>query len=358
MAATLRDVALRAGVSIPTANHILIGRGERYATETCAKVQAAAKALDYRSDIAARGMREGKTYLIGVLFNGVNYVQITDFLAGLQRATAEHSYVSIFMSHDSLEVEKANADMLLNRRVDGLIVTPWVESNGEYGADFYEELRKQKIPMVEVFSRLLPGVPKVNIDNVAAGRLAVRQLVAHGHQRIAYIITQPSIKLAESNTRFRWHSTDFTRGYEAELHAHSLTPIPVVRSMERDLLHPGSIYGQAFEMAPRLFQLPSRPTAVICDTIEEADGVIHYGWRHPELVPEGFEIATIGSSYKETQSIPPIHYVHWSAEEVGQAAAKSLLTLLKKEPVGDVLIAPTWRSASSTHSAQKNPQLV
>ncbi len=346
MAAKLKDVALRAGVAISTVNDVLSGRSERYATATCAKIRAAAQALNYRSDIAARGMREGKTYLLGVLFSGVNFLHMTDFLAGLQRVMVQQSYTPILLSHIDLAMEKVNAEVLLNRRVDGLIVTPWIDDNGKFNRDLYDQLRERKIPMVEVFSRLLDGIPKVNFDNAAAARLAVRHLVSRGHKRIAQVV-HSNYATAERIPGLYWSVQEFTKGYETEIRACQLAPITVTRKMEEDLLHAGHIYGQAFEMAPRLLQHPSHPSAAICFSDEEAEGLIHYATRNRELVPPGFEVVSMSTSQRKIQTSIPMHYVRWTSEEVGTAAANSLLAVLNKEPVHDVLILPQWLPPSS-----------
>ncbi len=346
MAAILKDVASKAGVSIQTANQVLTGRGVGYAAATRAKVQAAAKALNYQSNIAGRSLREGKSFLVGILFNGVNFSLMTEFLAGLQQVAVPQSYAPLFLSHSSLEMEKLNADLLRSRRVDGFIVTPWVNEDGTNGVEMYEQIKKLKVPMVEVFSRLLPSVAKANVDNIAAAQLAVRQLAARGHQRIA-ILTLVDEKAILG---LHWNYSDFLRGYETEIKACNLTPIKLHRNLQSDILHPGFVQGLTYEMAPRLMTHPLRPTAIICAGSEEAEGLMHYAARHPELMPPNFEVVAISPGERKILSTFAVNYVQWSPYALGKAAMKSLLALLKKEPVSDVLIEPTWLPATHTNN--------
>jgi DNA-binding LacI/PurR family transcriptional regulator len=348
MAARLKDVAERAGVAISTVNDVLSGRSEHYAAATCAKIRAAAKALNYKSDIAARGMREGKTYLLGILYSGVNYINATDFIAGFQQVVVAQSYTPVYLAHNGLETEKTNAEVLLSRRVDGLIVTPWIDDDGKFNAVLYEQLKKKHIPMVELFSRLLKGVPKVNLDNGMSARSAVQHLVERGHQRIVHF-THANYRLAEKVPGLYWNSWDFAKGYEAQMRAANLTPVIVTHEPSKDLMHPGFTYSRAYEAGPRLLQHPSRPTAIICPSEEDTEGLMHYAWRHPEMVPPGFEIVTVSIGEKEAQSNVPINYMCWSMGEVGAAAARSILALLKKEPADDVLIAPEWSSEATSN---------
>jgi transcriptional regulator with XRE-family HTH domain len=66
MPSTLKDVALRAGVSTTTVSHAL--NGTRFVQpETAARVREAARALGYSPNSVARGLRTGSSRTIGVL---------------------------------------------------------------------------------------------------------------------------------------------------------------------------------------------------------------------------------------------------------------------------------------------------
>ncbi|HMP75100.1 MAG TPA: LacI family DNA-binding transcriptional regulator [Kiritimatiellia bacterium] len=60
MATTLKDIAARTGLSLPTVSHILSARGGAYREETRNRVLAAASALGYRPNASARAVRAGR----------------------------------------------------------------------------------------------------------------------------------------------------------------------------------------------------------------------------------------------------------------------------------------------------------
>lgn len=60
MATTLKDIAARTGLSLPTVSHILSDRGGAYRAETRRRVLAAAEQLGYRPNVSARAIRSGR----------------------------------------------------------------------------------------------------------------------------------------------------------------------------------------------------------------------------------------------------------------------------------------------------------
>ena len=72
LAADLRQVAQRSGVSVSTASRALNG-SSRVSGDTRAKVRAAASALGYRPNASARALRTARSQFIGlVVTNLVN----------------------------------------------------------------------------------------------------------------------------------------------------------------------------------------------------------------------------------------------------------------------------------------------
>jgi DNA-binding LacI/PurR family transcriptional regulator len=346
MAATLKDVAARAGVSIPTANQVLNGFEDRFAVETCERVRAAATALNYETNIAARAMREGKTYLIGVLYSGVNNSRIAEVLAGLQEVAWEQSYVPILLTHDSREREKKNSEALLRRRVDGLLINPWIDEDGTVNSGLFDQLLGRKFPLVEIFGRNVKGVPSVNVDNRAAGRMAVQRLVERGHKSIAHF-THARYDVAQQIPGLHFNAWELQKGYEDEMRANGLTPVTVTHEVPEDLLHSGYAYGRAFEAAPHLLQHPSKPTAVICMSEEETEGLMHYVIRHAQAAPPGFEAVTLVGPNVLGKNVFTTHCLQLPIREIGAAAAKGLLEAIHGKPGKDILLPPRWIDSSA-----------
>ncbi len=220
MPVTLKDVAKHAGLSITTVHQVLSGLGDRFTPETREKVNVSASLLDYRTNIAARALREKKTYLIGVLFFGVNHAILAEFMTGLQQVAKIHDYAPVFLINMNLDLEAENIETLLQRRVDGLIVNVLLDENkGLFNSTIYNDIKERGIPMVEVFGRFIPGIPSANVDNQAAGRMVVRHLAARGHRHIVHY-THANYQDAERIPGMRFNAWEFAKGYEEEMKAH------------------------------------------------------------------------------------------------------------------------------------------
>jgi len=122
--ATLADVAKLAGLSPTAASMILNGRPDtRLSQDAHDRVNAAAEALGYRPNVAARGLRTDKTLTIGFISD---VVATTRFASGLIKgalAAAEaagHVVLVLETGGDPARETEAIA-AVLDRQVDGII---------------------------------------------------------------------------------------------------------------------------------------------------------------------------------------------------------------------------------------------
>ena len=120
---TIRDVAARAGVSIGTASKALNDQG-RLRQETRDRVTAAARELGFAPNVLARALLAGRTYTVGVITSDSFGRFSIPVMLGAEDALGA-GQISVFMcdTRDDPAREKQYLKMLLNRRVDGLIVT-------------------------------------------------------------------------------------------------------------------------------------------------------------------------------------------------------------------------------------------
>src|SRR5699024_3948609 len=96
MAVTLKDVAQRAGVSVPTASRVLSGSSYPVVSEQRERVEEAAHELDYVPNAQAQGLLRGNTGTIGVLVGDVGDPYFSEIVNGIhERATAENLLVTI-----------------------------------------------------------------------------------------------------------------------------------------------------------------------------------------------------------------------------------------------------------------------
>ena len=189
-AATMWDVANRAGVSQATVSLVLNNVGGTRVTEaTRARVMEAVNELEYRTNAFAKTLRSGQSGMIGFISDEVASAPFAGkLLKGAQLLAWETGHVILSIdTFDKAELEAAAIDMMLSYRVRGVVY-----------ASMYH--RVVEVPPA------LGGVPTVVVnardasrraasvfpDEELGGYTATRHLVEAGHRRIAMINIQPA----------------------------------------------------------------------------------------------------------------------------------------------------------------------
>lgn len=187
---TMRDVAGAAGVSLKTVSRVVNGEPGVLGT-TVDRVEAAILELGYRPNAVARSLRVRTTsatvgLVIGDLAN--------PFYSAIARAVEicarrEHSVLVAVSSDEDPATEHEVVEMLLARRVDGLLLVP---SRGDHRW-LSEEIRRG----VRVVSLDRPcdtiETDTVVFDNAGGAMMAVQHLLDQGYRRIGLITDNPSI---------------------------------------------------------------------------------------------------------------------------------------------------------------------
>ena len=183
MVVTLKDVAELAGVSRSAVSRTFT-EGASVSKKTREKIEKAASDLGYSPNALASSLTTGRTKLIGLVSNNFHnpiFLEVFDlFTRGLQDRGLRPLLVNLT---DEVDPENSNR-MLRAYSVDGVIV-----ASSTLPVSFAENFQNVGVPIVHSFGRQVPN-PKVNvlgIDNIDAGRLAAKTLIARGYKRIAFL---------------------------------------------------------------------------------------------------------------------------------------------------------------------------
>jgi DNA-binding LacI/PurR family transcriptional regulator len=180
---TLRDVAIRAGVSTSAVSRAFTPGASVSAAKRAAITEAAVE-LGYTPSALASALTTGRTQMIGLVSNNFHnpvFLEVFDqFTRGLQDRGLRPLLVNL-----SGEMAQEDAVRMLRRySVDGVIL-----ASSTLPADFARKFIEVGLPVVHCFGRWSerPEVNSVSIDNVAAGRLAARTLLDRGYRRIGFL---------------------------------------------------------------------------------------------------------------------------------------------------------------------------
>ena len=183
MAVTMQDIARSLDVSVVTVSKVLRNKG-KISVATRQKVLQRAKKLNYQTNWIARSLVTRRTYTIGLLlpdFTHPFFAEIAKAVAETVRPHGYHVIISYF--EENPELEKSEAESLLARQVDGLIL-----ASAHSAAGACDHLQKRNTPFI-LIDRPVAGVQAgfVGVDNHAIGLLATNHLIQRGCRRIAHL---------------------------------------------------------------------------------------------------------------------------------------------------------------------------
>jgi LacI family transcriptional regulator len=183
MGMSVRDVAIRAGVSVGTVSNVL-NRPDKVSPRTVDKVRAAIDELGFVRNDAARQLRAGRSLSIGLVVLDVSNPFFTDVARGAEdRAASDGLTVLLGNSDENKEREAAYLDLFEKQRVHGVLISPVGNAN-----DRLDALHRRGIPAVLVDRQTTDErFSSVAVDDVAGGYLAVRHLLDTGRRRIAFV---------------------------------------------------------------------------------------------------------------------------------------------------------------------------
>jgi len=197
----MRDVALLAGVSNKTVSNV-VNDFPHVHPETRARVQRAIEELGYRPNLSARGLRSGRTGVIGLAVPQLRQPYFAE-LADAVIAAAELRGLSVIIGQAGADRAHEMA-VLANglRQTDGMLFSP--EHLGTEDRGLLEDV---EYPLVLLGERIFGGpTDHVTMHNVEGARAAVEHLISLGRRRIAVVGAHPdgrSGQLRPSDLRVR-----------------------------------------------------------------------------------------------------------------------------------------------------------
>ncbi|PZF86606.1 LacI family DNA-binding transcriptional regulator [Jiangella anatolica] len=209
MTPTMHDVARVAGVSIKTVSNV-INDFPHVRPSTRMRVLSAIEELGYRPNLSARGLRSGRTGVIGLAVPELRQNYFAELADAIIRAAEKHD-LGVLVEQTSGDREREIAAVTGAGRLrltDGLLFSP--ERLGQDDRD----LIQPKFPFVLLGERIFGGpTDHVTMHNVSSAQAATEHLLEIGRRRIAIIGAHP-------DQREEIRSADLrVRGYKRALGA-------------------------------------------------------------------------------------------------------------------------------------------
>ena len=308
---TIKEVAKEANVSFSTVSRV-IRNAKNIHPETRKKVLRAIKKLNYHVDARARGMVKRETKTIGVCISDISNPFYPPIVRGIENTINKFHYNLLLSNTDEdAEKEEVYLKLMLEKRVDGLIIAPTGQSTS-----YLKEFIKRNIPVVFIDRKIENiSTDTVCTDNFQGAFSAVEHLIKLGHKRIAMIAGPKAITTIQ----------DRIKGY--------LEALKIYNTKRADsLIAEGSptIEG-GIKATKTLFKLSSPPTAIFsCNNLMTLGSLIALK-RLGKNVPK--DVAIVGFDDLEWAEVldPPLTVVSQPTYTIGTTAAQLLMQRLLRE---------------------------
>lgn len=189
---TLGDIAKSLGVSKTLVSLILNNKAEMHgiSPETIKRVQLKVKELNYMPNQAARGLRTGKSNLIGLIISDISNPFYSKIARSIEDYAWQNDYHLMVCSSDEDPEKELQLIRILKEKqqVDGLIV-----STSQDSPEVFEQLKKEEFPFV-LIDRSFPRFDCnfVGVENKQSAFQAVDSLLQNGAKRVGMLSISPS----------------------------------------------------------------------------------------------------------------------------------------------------------------------
>ncbi len=184
---TIRELAKMANVSPKTVSKALNDQ-PGVNKELSSKIKKLAKEMNYIPNLLGRGLKHNSIKTIGVIIPSSSNPHYSEVIKGIVEKSEKFGYsIILCSSDDSISHEDQQIQLLLQKHVDGIILTPapdFIDSK----RTGIENLKKFGIPYIFI-NRYLKGEENncVKIDNILGGYLGTKYLIEKGHKEIIYL---------------------------------------------------------------------------------------------------------------------------------------------------------------------------
>ena len=188
---SMNDIALALGVSKTLVSMVLNGKGDAHgiSKETQKKVKEKVKELNYIPNPVARGLRTGKSNLIGLIVPDISNYFFSRLAWQIERMVAEQGYnLMIASSDEDFEKEKTLINVYKGQMVDALIIAPCGSSKKDY--QILEDVNLPFVFLDRKISRYKTDY--VGLDNVNGAYSAVKRLINSKKESIQMLSITPA----------------------------------------------------------------------------------------------------------------------------------------------------------------------
>lgn len=340
MSANMHDVARLAEVSQRTVSNVVSGYAH-VRPETRERVQKAIATLNYRPNVSAQKLRQGRTGMVALAVPEIRAPYFAELADHVQQLAAQRGITLLIDQTGGLrERELLVLDGYRSNAIDGLILSPLSVTPHDLssrGLDFPTVLLGESVDK--------GGYIHVSIDNVAAAQAATEHLLAMGRTRIAAVGVMPNLDtLGPAVRRLRGYINAFAAAGQA---------------LPADLIYPTDNWTRAsgYAIATTILEQKIEIDAIFCFNDLLALGMMKALQNHGVRIPQ--DIAVIGWDDIEecSYATPTLTSISPDKKGIAQLAVNHLLDSIAGAPSSETELLAPFRLAprESTGDADSQP---
>ena len=305
---TLKEIAAQLGISITTVSKALKGYTDVSAA-TKKAVVALAQTMHYSPNSFAVNLRTRESKTIGLILPTLVHDFFSTVIQGILEEADKRDYlVIILQSNEKLEFEKKQIDLLLNKRVDGILLSLSNET-GEF--EHLRSIIAHETPLV-LFDKIakLINCSKVTINDRKAAYDAVSYLIDKGYKRIAHF----------RGPYMPQNSIDRFLGYKKALEDNNIiydAALVFVCENNNDIDDGYKNTAIALDQYPAI-------DAIFAVTDLVAIGIIKYCNEKNILIPQQIAVLGFSNWFMSSVVTPKLSTVNQPGFEIGKKAAAIL----------------------------------
>lgn len=322
-AATIRDVAKRAGVGLGTVSRVL-NESPNVSEPTRQRVLQAIQDLNFSPNPVARKLSLGRTQSIAVIVPFFTRPSFIERLRGIEHSLVDSDYDLIIYNVETVQRrDECIREVPRKERADGVLILSLSPRDEDIP---FLQRADTPIVLVDANHPSLENLNRVVVDDVAGGFMATQHLIDLGHRRIGYISDFLEDPFNFTSSRYRYE------GYRKAL---AQADLPVL-SQYHEQGHHGRF--EAAIMAHKMLSRRDRPTAIFAASDTQAMGVLQAARDLGFQVPG--DLSVIGYDDIEVAEYLGLTTIRQLLFESGQRGVELLFQLLgdvQSSPVCEVL---------------------
>ncbi|OUR76458.1 transcriptional regulator [Colwellia psychrerythraea] len=316
--ATIKDVARVAEVSVKTVSRVL-NNEPNVRPVLQEKVHAAVKALDFKRNPLARGLRGQQSFIITLLYSNPNPGYILELQNGALAQCIEQGYnLQVHpCDHNSPDLLKSVESITRYSSQDGFILTHPLCDNKELLA----MLDEKGIPFVRIspFTQEHSS-PYVMSDDESAAYEITKYLISLGHSSIGFIKGHPDF--GATHKRYQ--------GYQRALKEMAI-------GLDETIVKQGLFTFESGETCARqLLSQKDRPSAIFASNDYMAAAVLKVAAQMKISIPAELSVVGYDNAPVSQQIWPSITTVKQPIQRMAESVVEKLIRQIKKQPFDDI----------------------